>query len=165
MPCCPEPSASCGPAGSSGEFHARHRALNRTYHYLLLDDAVAPGLLRSKAGWFHRRLDVAAMNEAARSLEGEHDFSAFRDSQCQARSPVRSVHEARVERAGSLVVFTVRANAFLHHMVRNFVGSLVYVGAGRQPVSWIAELLERRDRRSRGADLPSRRPLPLGHRV
>jgi tRNA pseudouridine38-40 synthase len=128
-------------------FHARHGARSRTYHYLLLDDAVAPGLLREKVGWFHRPLDVAAMQQAARALAGTNDFSAFRDAQCQARSPVRILHEAKVERLGNLVVFTLRANAFLHHMVRNIVGSLVYVGAGRQPESWIAELLERRDRR------------------
>lgn len=128
-------------------FHARHGARSRTYQYLLLDDAVAPGLLKAKAGWFHRPLDVAAMQEAARALVGERDFSAFRDAQCQARTPVRVVHEAKVERVGTHVVFTFRANAFLHHMVRNIVGSLVYVGAARQPVSWIAELLERGDRR------------------
>lgn len=128
-------------------FHARHHARSRTYHYLLLDDAVAPGLLRTKAGWFHKPLDVDAMREAARALAGEHDFSAFRDAQCQARTPVRTLHEAKVERVGPLVVFTLRANAFLHHMVRNVVGSLVYVGAGRQPPCWIGELLQERDRR------------------
>ncbi|MGE0357394.1 MAG: tRNA pseudouridine(38-40) synthase TruA [Burkholderiales bacterium] len=129
------------------DFHARHGARSRTYQYLLLDDAVAPGLLKSKAGWFHRPLDAGAMHEAAASLVGQRDFSAFRDAQCQARSPVRIVHEAKVERLGGLVVVTVRANAFLHHMVRNVVGSLVYVGAGRQPPGWIAQLLEARDRR------------------
>jgi tRNA pseudouridine38-40 synthase len=128
-------------------FHARHSALSRTYHYLLLDDSVAPGLLEAKAGWFHRTLDVAAMHDAARLLLGERDFSAFRDAQCQARSPVRIVHDAKVERLGCLVVVTLRANAFLHHMVRNIVGSLVYVGAGRQPVAWITQLLDGRDRR------------------
>jgi tRNA pseudouridine38-40 synthase len=129
------------------DFHARHSARSRTYRYLLLDDAVAPGLLESKVGWFHRPLAVPAMQDAAAALVGEHDFSAFRDSQCQARTPVRIVHEARVARHGSLVVITLRANAFLHHMVRNIVGSLVYVGAGRQPASWTAQLLEGRDRR------------------
>lgn len=131
------------PAG----FHARHDARSRTYHYVLLDDAVAPGLLRARVGWFHQRLDTDAMREGALALVGEHDFSAFRDAQCQARSPVRVLHEASVERAGSHVVFTLRANAFLHHMVRNIVGTLVYVGAGRQPPGWVAELLRSRDRR------------------
>lgn len=129
------------------DFHARYAARSRTYHYVLMDDAVAPGLLRTRVGWFHRPLDVDAMREASAALVGEHDFTAFRDAQCQARSPVRTLLEARVDRRGGLVVFTLRANAFLHHMVRNVVGSLVYVGAGRQPVGWIAELIERRDRR------------------
>jgi tRNA pseudouridine38-40 synthase len=129
------------------EFHARHRARQRSYQYLLQDDAVAPGLLSTKVGWFHRPLDAAVMHEAAQALVGEFDFSSFRDAQCQARTPVRIVSEAKVGRHGNLVVFTIRANAFLHHMVRNIVGSLVYVGAGRQPPGWIAALRDLRDRR------------------
>lgn len=136
------------------QFHARHGARSRTYQYVLLDDAIAPALLRLRAGWFHRKLDVPAMREAATALLGEHDFSAFRDSQCQAKSPVRVVHEADVARVGNLVVFTIRANAFLHHMVRNLVGSLVYVGAARQPASWIAQLLAGRDRRLAAPTFP-----------
>jgi tRNA pseudouridine38-40 synthase len=129
------------------DFHARHRARGRTYQYLLADDAVAPGLLHAKVGWFHRPLDVCAMHEAAQALVGEHDFSSFRDAQCQARTPVRTVSAAGVARHGSLVVVNIQANAFLHHMVRNIVGSLVYVGAGRQPPEWIARLRDCRDRR------------------
>jgi tRNA pseudouridine38-40 synthase len=132
----------------SPEFHARFSATSRTYHYLLLDDPVAPALLKGKVGWFHRPLDVRAMAEAAAALVGEADFSAFRDAQCQAKSPVRTVYEAVVERRGPLIVFRIRANAFLHHMVRNIAGSLVYVGAGRQSPAWIAELLQGRDRRA-----------------
>lgn len=128
-------------------FHARFGARSRTYRYLLLDEAVAPGILAGKVGWFHQRLDVAAMALAASSVEGEHDFSAFRDAQCQAKSPVRRMTQARVGRRGPLVVFTFEANAFLHHMVRNLVGALVYVGAGRQAPEWVAELLQSRDRR------------------
>jgi tRNA pseudouridine38-40 synthase len=129
------------------DFHARYSALSRTYRYLLLAEPVAPALLRNRVGWFHRDLDVERMREGARALVGEHDFSAFRDAQCQARSPIRNVLEARVERASSLIVFTFRANAFLHHMIRNIVGCLVYVGAGREEPQWIAELLAARDRR------------------
>jgi tRNA pseudouridine38-40 synthase len=127
-------------------FHARYDARSRTYRYLLLDAPVAPAILHGRVGWFHRPLDVAAMQEAARALLGSHDFSAFRDAQCQAKSPVRELHEASVARAGPLVSFTFRANAFLHHMVRNLVGALVYVGAGREPPGWIATLLEAKDR-------------------
>jgi tRNA pseudouridine38-40 synthase len=129
------------------DFHARYSARSRTYRYLLLNEPVAPAILRGRIGWYHRPLDTAPMAEALRRIAGEHDFSAFRDAQCQAKSPLRNLIEARVERRGNLLVFTFRANAFLHHMVRNIVGSLVYIGAGKHPPGWIAELLESRDRR------------------
>jgi tRNA pseudouridine38-40 synthase len=128
------------------DFHARYSARARTYRYLLVNAPVAPALLKRRAGWYHRPLDVARMGEAAKCLVGSHDFSAFRDAQCQAKSPVRSLTRAEVARRGELVVFTFRANAFLHHMVRNLVGSLVYVGAGKQAPGWIAQLMEARDR-------------------
>jgi tRNA pseudouridine38-40 synthase len=133
--------------GVPDEFHARYSARSRTYHYLLLNEPVAPAILRGRVGWYHRALDAEAMARAATLLLGEHDFSAFRDAQCQAKSPVRHLADARVVRRGNLVVFTFRANAFLHHMVRNLVGSLVYVGAGKHDPAWIAAILEARDRR------------------
>ncbi|MGZ5032406.1 MAG: tRNA pseudouridine(38-40) synthase TruA [Usitatibacter sp.] len=128
------------------DFHARYSARSRTYRYLLSNDAVAPAVLRGRVGWYHRPLDVELMARTAQALVGEHDFSAFRDAECQAKSPVRTLIEASVARDRGLVAFTFRANAFLHHMVRNLVGSLVYVGAGRQPPGWIGELIESRDR-------------------
>ena len=130
-----------------GDFHARYSARSRTYRYLLLNEPVAPAILRHRVGWFHRPLDLERMRTAALPLVGEHDFSAFRDSQCQSRSPIRTLMEATIDRRGSLVVFTFRANAFLHHMIRNLVGSLVYIGAGREEPGWIVELLAARDRR------------------
>jgi tRNA pseudouridine38-40 synthase len=123
------------------DFHARYSATARTYHYLLMNEPVAPALLHGRVGWFHRPLDAAAMDAEARSLVGEHDFSSFRDAQCQAKSPVRDLREARVERKGNLIVFRFSANAFLHHMVRNLVGALVYVGCERQPRGWLTQLL------------------------
>ena len=132
----------------AAEFHARFSARSRTYRYLLVNAPVAPALLRARAGWYPRPLDVDRMAQAARSLLGAHDFSAFRDAQCQAKSPVRDLARAEVARRGELVVFTFRANAFLHHMVRNLVGSLVCVGAGKQEPAWIGELLAARDRRN-----------------
>jgi tRNA pseudouridine38-40 synthase len=107
---------------------------------------VAPGVLLGRVGWYHRPLDEGAMALAAAVLVGEHDFSAFRDAQCQAKSPVRALAESRVVRRGNLIAFSFRANAFLHHMIRNVVGSLVYVGAGKHPPAWIGELLAGRDR-------------------
>jgi tRNA pseudouridine38-40 synthase len=129
------------------DFHARYSARSRTYRYLLCNEPVAPAILRGRVGWYHRPVVLAMMQDALRMLEGEHDFSAFRDAQCQAKSPIRNLMEARVERVRGLVVFTFRANAFLHHMVRNIVGSLVYVGAGKRTAVWFAEVLASRDRR------------------
>jgi tRNA pseudouridine38-40 synthase len=133
--------------GVPDAFHARYSAVARTYDYLLLNDAVAPAVLHRKVGWYHRPLDLVAMQSASRLILGEHDFSAFRDAQCQAKSPVRMVHAARVMVHGNLFAFRFTANAFLHHMVRNLVGCLVNIGAGKQAPSWMAELLATRDRR------------------
>lgn len=162
-----------------GDFHARFSARSRAYRYRLVDQPVAPALLRTQTGWFHQALDERAMHEAAQALVGEHDFSAFRDAQCQAKSPVRTVLSVAVNRRGPVIDIGLRANAFLHHMVRNIVGSLVYVGARRQPASWIVELLQSRDRRlaaptfaaaglclvrvdyDPALGLPSERPHPL----
>jgi len=128
------------------DFHARYSALSRSYRYELLNRAVRPALSASYAGWFHLPLDVPAMREAAAALVGEHDFSAFRSSECQAKSPVRTIHALSIERRGERIEFLVRANAFLHHMVRNLVGTLVYVGKGKHPPQWAKEVLESRER-------------------
>ena len=128
------------------EFHARYAARARTYRYVLLNRAVRPALAARHAGWFHLPLDVAAMRAGARHLVGEHDFSAFRSAECQAPSPVRTLFALEIEARGERIDFVMRANAFLHHMVRNIVGTLVYVGAGRQPPGWVAEVLESRQR-------------------
>ena len=128
------------------EFHARYSARSRTYRYVLLSRAVRPALAARYAGWTHAPLDVAAMTEAGRHLLGEHDFSAFRSSECQAKSPVRTVHQLVVEPRGERIDFVLRANAFLHHMVRNIVGTLVHVGKGARDASWVLEVLRSRDR-------------------
>jgi tRNA pseudouridine38-40 synthase len=130
-----------------GEFHARFSAVARSYRYVLYNAPVRPALEAGRVGWFHLPLDADAMDEGARLLLGEHDFSAFRAAQCQARTPVKTLHAASVRRRGGHVVFEFRANAFLHHMVRNIVGALVYVGKGRHPPQWMAALLHGRDRR------------------
>ena len=128
------------------EFHARFSARARTYHYVLYNHPVRSPLLAGKAGWTFRPLDLARMREGAAHLIGKHDFSAFRSSQCQAKSPVKDMQEIRIEQIGHAFVFTLRANAFLHHMVRNLVGSLIYVGNGRQEPAWMGQLLRERDR-------------------
>ena len=127
-------------------FHARYSAVNRCYRYLLLNRAVRPGVAQRRVGWFHLPLDVERMRQAAALLAGEHDFSAFRSSECQARSPVRELRRVDIDRRGDLVVFELCANAFLHHMVRNLVGTLVYVGKGKHPPEWVGDVLASRDR-------------------
>ena len=129
-------------------FHARFSACARTYQYLLYNDPVRPALLADLSGWFHRPLDVTAMREAARPLLGRHDFSSFRSSQCQARSPEREVTSLAIDIDGPYLIFTISANAFLHHMVRNIVGALVDVGAGRMQAAAMTDLLAARDRRT-----------------
>ena len=128
-------------------FHARYSALERRYRYLLLNRPVRPALDAGRVGWFHAPLDVEAMRAGARHLLGEHDFSAFRAAACQAKSPVRALTRLDIQREGEVIVFELAANGFLHHMVRNIVGGLVYVGNGRRDAAWMGELLERRDRR------------------
>lgn len=131
----------------SADFHARFSARGRRYRYVLLNRPQRPGLLAGRVGWHHRPLDLSAMQAAAALLLGEHDFSAFRAAQCQAKSPVKQMHLAEVSQQGELFTFDFAASAFLHHMIRNLVGSLVYVGNGRESVDWFAHILAQRDRR------------------
>ena len=128
------------------EFHARFAAQARHYTYLLANCPVRPAILAGRIGWYHRRLDVAAMRDGAAALIGTHDFSAFRAAMCQARSPVKTLARAEVTAQGECIRFEFSANAFLHHMIRNIVGALIRVGVGNAPPAWIGELLAGRDR-------------------
>ena len=132
--------------GGENGFHARFSATARTYHYLIYNHPIRSPLWEKRAGWAFRALDVDAMDRAAQSLMGMHDFSAFRAAQCQANSPIRTLHRIHVQRQKDLIAVSLTANAFLHHMVRNIVGSLIQVGNGNQPVSWVADVLESRER-------------------
>lgn len=127
-------------------FHARFSALSRRYRYLIANTAVRPPLFSTQLTWYRRPLNVEWMHTAAQALLGEQDFSAFRAAACQSATPMRNVHAVRVFRLGELVVVDIEANAFLHHMVRNIVGSLLAVGSGRENCDWIAQLLQGRDR-------------------
>ena len=139
---------ACEVASTAGDdFHARFSATARSYHYVLYNNPVRSPLLSGKAGWVFRALDVDAMHGAAQALVGTHDFSAFRAAECQAKTPIKKMYEIRVERHRDMIVFTLRANAFLHHMVRNIVGSLIYVGMGRQTSGWLLDVLEGHDRK------------------
>lgn len=136
-------------------FHARFDARARHYVYLLHNHPVRPALLHGRVGWHHRPLDVTRMQSAAQALLGEHDFSAFRAAECQAKSPIKQMLQASVRRQGELVIFEFRANAFLQHMVRNLVGALVAVGNGRDAADAIARLLASRDRRQAAPTFPA----------
>lgn len=129
------------------EFHARFSARGRRYRYLLLNRPQRPGLWQGRVGWFHGALDPAAMQDACGRLLGEHDFSAFRAAECQAKSPIKTMNHASVRQRGAMFVFDFEASAFLHHMVRNLVGTLVYIGKGAQPATWVDELLQMKDRK------------------
>ena len=131
----------------AGDFHARHSALSRTYRYVLYNHAVRPTLLAGRTGWFHLPLDLERMRKAVDCLVGEHDFSSFRSAECQAKTPVRIMQSAGIRASGAYFLFDFTANAFLHHMVRNIVGCLVYVGKGNQPPQWISDLIAAQDRR------------------
>ncbi|SHI08642.1 tRNA pseudouridine(38-40) synthase TruA [Ferrimonas marina] len=128
------------------DFHARFSATARRYRYVIYNHRLRPGILRHGVSHYHQPLDAAKMHQAAQRLLGENDFSAFRAVQCQSRSPWRNVHHVKVDRVGQYVVVDIKANAFVHHMVRNIVGSLMEVGQGNQPEQWITELLEGKDR-------------------
>ena len=129
-----------------GLFHARFDAERRSYQYLLANQPVAPAILAGKTGWFHLPLNVQAMQTAAAYLVGEHDFSAFRAAECQAKSPVKQLYRAQIRQLGSNLLFDFCANAFLHHQVRNMVGALVYVGKGNYSPEFMSTLLQSRDR-------------------
>lgn len=129
------------------DFHARFSAQARSYIYLLRSHRVASPILHGKTGWIHRDLDLERMRAAATLLCGEHDFSAFRSSECQAASPVRRLDCLAIRQEGDFFIFHFQANAFLHHMVRNLMGALVDVGKGGHPPEWVADLLAQGDRR------------------
>ena len=131
-------------------FHARFSAMARRYRYVIYNDQIRPAHQAEEVTWNHRPLDVSRMREAARALVGTHDFTSFRAVQCQAKSPVKTVHHLKVIEHGRFIVLDIRANAFLHHMVRNFAGVLMTIGAGERPVEWAAEVLAARDRRAGG---------------
>jgi tRNA pseudouridine38-40 synthase len=136
------------------DFHARYSAASRSYRYALYNHPVRPALLHGKVGWFHQPLDLAAMRAALAHIAGEHDFSAFRSSECQAKSPVRTLRACGISQQGAYFSFEFSANGFLHHMVRNIVGCLVFVGKGKHPPQWLAEVLAGRDRRLAAPTFP-----------
>jgi tRNA pseudouridine38-40 synthase len=129
-----------------GDFHARFSAMSRSYRYFIWNRPTRSALLTGKVNWTHYDLDHDVMHKAAQDLVGTHDFSSYRALQCQAKSPVKTLHKLDVERNGDMVVLKLHANAFLHHMVRNIAGVLITIGRHERPVDWAAEVLSYKDR-------------------
>lgn len=128
------------------DFHARFSATGREYRYVIFVNPIHSALLRNQVTWCHHKLEVNRMAEAAQYLVGEHDFSAFRAAQCQAKSPVRSVKKIEIYQRDSFIFMDIKANAFLHHMVRNIAGVLMAIGAHKRESIWAKEILEARTR-------------------
>lgn len=132
------------------DFHSRFSAMARRYRYVIYSDEVRPAHLSEEVTWTYQSLDVEKMRAAARCLVGTHDFNALRAAGCQAQSPVRTIHHLELLEFGKLIIIDVRANAFLHHMVRNIAGVLMMVGAGERPVEWVQQVLASCDRKAGG---------------
>jgi len=129
------------------DFHARYSALSRRYRYIIYNSSIRPALQRSSVTWQYRQLDHRIMQDGAKHLLGENDFTSFRSVECQSNTPMRNVHNLQVSRQGDLLMIDITANAFLHHMVRNIAGVLIAVGSGKKPANWVKEVLEAKDRR------------------
>jgi tRNA pseudouridine38-40 synthase len=128
------------------EFHCRAQALTRRYAYIVLQSSMRPSLEQGRAGWTHLPLNLQAMKEAASILLGEHDFSSFRASQCQALSPIKTLLRASLSQRGAYYRVDFEATAFLHHMIRNIMGCLILIGQGQQPPEWMREVLNAKNR-------------------
>ncbi|MCG6200608.1 tRNA pseudouridine(38-40) synthase TruA [Psychromonas antarctica] len=127
-------------------FHARFSASARRYRYIIYNGAFRPGILRTGLSHYHTPLDASMMQEAGQYILGQHDFTSFRALHCQANSPERCIEYIKIVRRSDFIVIDIKANAFLHHMVRNIAGSLIEIGRGNQPVDWLKTLLEYKDR-------------------
>lgn len=135
------------------DFHARFSAVSRRYRYVIFNHEVRPGILKNAVGWFHKPLDDMLMQEAAKYLLGEHDFSAYRGSSCQARSPIRRITNIDIRRQRRMIIVEVEANAFLLHMIRNIGGVLTAIGAGDKPPIWAKQVLDSKDRQQAGVTI------------
>ena len=155
----PQPITILGAEEVDENFHARFSALNKTYRYRLINRPHPLALDKGFAWWLKRPLDVSLMQDAATIFLGEHDFTTFRDTECQAKSPVRTLDELTVESrqmtVGQEIIFTVRGKSFLHHQVRNMVGTLTLVGEGKWTKEDVQTALDAKDRTAGGPTAPA----------
>lgn len=127
-------------------FHARFSATQRSYRYTILNRKIRPSILHNYVSFYSQPLDEVRMQQAAQHLIGKHDFTSYRTVACQAKSPVRTLYQLDVTRKGEFIHLDLRADGFLHHMVRNIAGVLMKIGAGDADIEWSKEVLEHRDR-------------------
>jgi len=132
------------------DFHARFSATARRYRYIIYNDELRPGILKGGVSHVYYPLNAELMNTAAQYLKGKHDFSSFRAANCQAKTAIRTVRSIDLYRKGKYIIMDVEANAFLHHMVRNFIGTLMVVGRELQKPEWVQEVLELKNRKKAG---------------
>jgi len=137
------------------EFHARFSAIARHYRYIILNRPIRSALLNKKVTWEYEDLNIEPMQHAANYLIGKHDFTSFRATACQAKSPVRTISRLNVQRIGEYIIIDVSANAFLYHQVRNIAGVLIAIGSGKKPPEWAQFVLESRDRKIAGKTAPA----------
>ena len=151
----PHPVAALEVMEVDADFHARFACTGRAYRYVIVNRRPGLALDRDRAWLVKSKLDADAMHEAAQALVGHHDFTAFRAIICQAKSPMKTLDQLKVWRTGERVIIETAARSFLHNQVRNMVGTLVEVGAGRKPVAWVKEVLEAKDRQISGPKAPA----------
>lgn len=151
----PDDVASLWSCKVDEDFSARFTATSRQYRYVILNRLGRSAAFHSKVTWRHSELNERIMHEAAQALVGEHDFSSFRSSSCQADHAIRTIHYINITRKGEFIYIDIKANAFLHHMVRNIAGSLIMIGKGEQAVGWMQALLETKDRTQAGPTAPA----------
>lgn len=137
------------------DFHARFSAVSRRYRYVIYSSPLRPAILSDEVTWTYKKLDVLRMEEAARSFIGTHDFSSFRAAGCQSHSPVRTILHFDVFELGRYIVLDVMANAFLYHMIRNFAGVLMAIGAEEKPIEWAQDVLDAKNRAGAGITAPA----------
>jgi len=138
------------------DFHARFSVLSRTYRYVIYNNTIKPCINRNKVGWYYLNiLDENKMQDAAKKLIGEKDFSCFRSANCQSNSPIRKINDIIITRENDYIYIDINANSFLYNMVRNLVGSLVLIGSGEKDINWMDDLIFSKDREKAGKQFPA----------
>ena len=136
----------CSAQEVAPSFHARFDAVSRSYRYVLSNQAIRPDILHGRIGWSFIPLDIPPMFQAAQMLLGTQDFSSFRSSECQAKSPIKHMYQADVYQADGMICFDFKASGFLHHMIRNIVGALIYVGSHKISIEQFQQIMDSRSR-------------------